>query len=363
MLKYLLFPLLFFYQTTSVPPLRSSQPSLLAAYFQELKVQRTFDQLTEEERVAQMVVVAAGQYGKKKWQVASLIRNQKIGGVLLLNGTKNEFKGYVKEFNTLTKETGQLPLLYSADAEPSLIHYKIKGTPVFKSTNAITDEAECKEIATRISDELLDIGILHIYAPVCDLTTSNAAIRKRSFGSDTAHVYAMCKAFIEASHQKNILTTAKHFPGHGYVKGDTHKNLVYIDGTLQELDVYKKLLADQVLSSIMVGHIAIKNHPKYDTKGLPATCSRVVVTDLLKEQLGFEGLIVTDAMNLGAVKDIPKASFLAAKAGCDLILMPTDEIAFIKAVVAEMQKDENFRAQIHASVKKIIRYKVAFGLL
>ncbi len=89
----------------------------------------------------------------------------------------------------------------------------------------------------------------------------------------------------------------------------------------------------------------------------------MIVNKLLKEELGFGGLIVTDAMNMGAVRNIPHAPFLAAKAGCDLILMPENEAEFLEDVLQEMERNENFREQIYASVKKIIRFKVALGLI
>lgn len=325
---------------------------------QEAKVEALFQSLTEEEKVAQMLVTATGRFGKPHKEVIEIVRKYKIGGVLLLNGTKTEFKQYVKELNAVTT----IPLLYSADAEPSLINIKIKGTKPVKPTSLIKDTAECRQIALDISEELAEIGILHNLAPVCDISTQNEAIGNRSFGSDTNRVMQMSEIFINTSRSKGIMATAKHFPGHGYVKGDTHKKLVYIDGDLKELNVYKYLIAKDV-PAIMIGHIAVRNNNKYDTKGLPATCSRVIVTDLLRKELGFEGIIITDAMNMGGVQQVPNASLEAIKAGCDMILMPENEEKLIQNVLQLMNQDENFKEQVYASVKRIIRYKVALGLL
>ncbi len=326
------------------------------------KVEAIFNTLSDEEKVAQMIVTATGKLGKPKKEVLELVRNQKIGGILLLNGTKNEFKKYVAEFNEIVKNNKGIPLIYSADAEPSLINYKIKGTKTVKATSLLQDTTECKDATLSISEDLLDIGILQNFAPVCDLTTKNVAIGNRSFGSDTSRVMTLSEVFINTSRSKGIMATAKHFPGHGYVKGDTHKNLVYIDGELKELGVYKYLISKDV-PSIMVGHIAVKNNPKYDTQGLPATCSRLIVTDLLRKELSFQGIIITDAMNMGGVQKVKNASLEAVKAGCDMILMPENEAQLIKDVVELMQKDELFKEQIYDSVKRILRYKVALGLL
>lgn len=325
---------------------------------QEAKVNATFQSLTDEEKVAQMLITATGRLGKPQKDVIDIVKKQKIGGVLLLNGTKAEFKQYIKELNAATT----IPLLYSADAEPSLINAKIKGTKAVKATSLIKDTAECRQITIDISEELSEMGIFHNFAPVCDISTKNEAIGNRSFGNDTTRVMEMSEVFINTSRSKGIMATAKHFPGHGYVKGDTHKKLVYIDGELKELGVYKYLIARDV-PSIMIGHIAIRNNDRYDTKGLPATCSRVVVTDLLRKELGFEGIIITDAMNMGGVQQVPNASLEAIKAGCDMILMPDNEEKLIKDVVKLMKEDQTFRDQVYASVKRILRYKVALGLL
>jgi len=324
----------------------------------EAKVNTVFQSLSEEEKVAQMLVTATGKLGKPQKDVIEIVKKHKIGGVLLLNGSKTEFKQYVKELNAVTT----IPLLYSADAEPSLINLKIKGTKAIKATSFIKDTSECRQITLDICKELAEIGIFHNFAPVCDISTKNEAIGNRSFGNDTTRVMEMCEVFINTSRSKGIMATAKHFPGHGYVKGDTHKKLVYIDGELKELGVYKYLIARDV-PSIMVGHIAVRNNDRYDTKGLPATCSRVIVTDLLRKELGFEGIIITDAMNMGGVQQVPNASLEAIKAGCDMILMPENEEKLIKDVVKLMQEDEKFKEQVYASVKRILRYKVALGLL
>jgi len=324
----------------------------------EAKINAVLQSLTEEEKVAQMLVTATGKLGKPQKDVIEIVKKHKIGGVLLLNGSKTEFKQYVKELNAVTT----IPLLYSADAEPSLINLKIKGTKAIKATSFIKDTSECRQITLDICKELAEIGIFHNFAPVCDISTKNEAIGNRSFGNDTTRVMEMCEVFINTSRSKGIMATAKHFPGHGYVKGDTHKKLVYIDGELKELGVYKYLIARDV-PSIMVGHIAVRNNDRYDTKGLPATCSRVIVTDLLRKELGFEGIIITDAMNMGGVQQVPNASLEAIKAGCDMILMPENEEKLIKDVVKLMQEDENFKEQVYASVKRILRYKVALGLL
>jgi beta-N-acetylhexosaminidase len=318
--------------------------------------------LSEEEKVAQMLIVTVGEFGKPQKDVLELFKKYKIGGILLLKGKKTEFKQYVHEFNQLADEIQAVRPWFSADAEPSLINMKINGTKYCKPTSYLKDSLECVETTQKICTELLEIGIQHNFAPVCDMSYTNVAIGNRSFGADINRVFQMSNVFIQTSRNNGILPTAKHFPGHGFVKGDTHKNLVFIEGEMKEIDLYKRLIASEV-PCIMVGHIAVRKNEKYDTKGLPATCSRTIVTDLLKNELGFKGLIVTDAMTMGAVKYIPKVGLKAVQAGCDLILGIENEAQFIADVTAEMLVNEAFREQVYESVHKIIRYKVALGVI
>ena len=125
---------------------------------------------------------------------------------------------------------------------------------------------------------------------------------------------------------------------------------------MKEVKNYKPLI-ESGLISIMVAHLAIKNNENFNTNGLPSTCSPKIVNDLLKDSLGFKGLIVTDALNMGAVSTIKNNGLLAAMAGCDQLLMPIDEEKVIMDILNEIQKNEDFKLQIYNSVKKIIKLK------
>lgn len=328
----------------------------------EQKIDEYFNKMDDSQRIGQMIIQAAGRLGKPTETITKLVREQKLGGVLMLGGNKEELKKLGKTLNTLVEQNKGIPLLYSADAEPSLINRKITGVQKVKNTSEIASLEECREIARTISQELLDMGIKQNFAPVTDLTTANKAITNRSFGNSRDTVVWMNEAFIQTTQEMGLIATAKHFPGHGYVKGDTHLQLVYIDGEMQEVDTYKPLIQNGVLS-VMVGHIAVANNETYTTEGLPASCSRKIVTDLLKNELGFKGLVVTDAMNMGALNKIPLATLKAVQAGCDMILMPTNETALITAVAKEMATDEAFKSQVYTSVKKILRAKLCLGML
>ncbi|MBD3636300.1 MAG: glycoside hydrolase family 3 protein [Crocinitomicaceae bacterium] len=327
----------------------------------EQKVDSVFETLNDSSRVGQMIIPAAGRLGKSQEHLNSLIKRNYIGGILLLNGTKEGFTTMVKDFNTLNKEHNGLPMLYSADAEPSLIGYKIKNCSPVKKANLMVSREEVRKFALSICNDLKDIGINYNYAPVVDMSP-NEVISYRAFGNDPDTAQVWSKVFIEETQKQGIVATAKHFPGHGYVIGDTHKKLVYIDGEMKEVKNYIPLINAGVLS-IMVAHIAVKNNPEYNTNDLPSSVSKKIVTDLLKNEMNFKGLVVTDAMNMGGVASIPDCELKAAQAGCDLILMPVDEVKALNDIHAETVKDPQFKQQVYASVRKIIRLKICLGLI
>jgi beta-N-acetylhexosaminidase len=358
-------------QTNGSSPTGSTPTSVkkysLEDYFRDNQLLQTevdlvFDKLTDEQRVGQMIVAAAGRLGKPDAEVAELVRKQWVGTILLLNGSTESFKNYKTLFDSLNRLQAGIPLLYSADAEPSLINRKISDSKPVLKTSQIQDAATSAQVARQISAELKDIGILYNYAPVVDLSLQNKAIGNRSYGSDPKQVQELAAAFIQASQQEGVVATAKHFPGHGLVKGDSHHKMVYIDGEMKEVPLYQDLIDSGVLS-IMVGHIAVENNPRYNTHGLPATCSYNIVTGLLKEQMGFKGIVTTDAMNMGAVANLPNASLMAVKAGCDMILMPINEKELIFGVLREMEANPAFKEQVYASAKKLIRLKLCTGLI
>ncbi len=340
--------------------------SLRDFYGHSRQIDSLTDQLMEGLRpdmlAGQMIFVAAGRLGKPTAWVERQIAAGRVGGVLLLNGSVDSFKRLRARFDSVAANAGVLPLIYSADAEPSLINRKIReSTPVPKTID-LKSVKECRATAEKISNVLNEIGIQQGYAPVVDISDANVVISNRSFGSNPDSIDLLAGVFIKTLQGNGIIATAKHFPGHGLVKGDSHTGLVYIDGPLKEVSVYPPLIKEGLLS-IMIGHIAVKNNSEWGTEGFPATCSRRIVTDLLKDQLGFRGLVVTDAMNMGALKAFPNAPLLAVRAGCDVILMPGDEEKLESDIIREMQKDHAFRRQVENSVRKIIKMKICLGLI
>jgi|TARA_R110000737_G_scaffold353439_1_gene405363 beta-N-acetylhexosaminidase len=329
--------------------------------FLELKVNEIYAGLDDTARVAQVIMPAIGKYGDEETTITNLVSSRKVGGLLLLNGSKDQCKTWVEKFNSINKEKNSLPFLYSADAEPTLFNRKIPGTEVVKKASEINSIEEVHKTAEIISKELKEIGINYNFSPVVDMSR-NSTVGYRGFGKDPANIIPWSAAFIETSQKMDIIATAKHFPGHGLVSGDTHKALQVIDGDLQEVPTYPTLIKDGVLS-IMVGHLAVMNNPIYNTDGLPSTISDKIVTNLLKDSLKFKGLIVTDAMNMGGVTNFKSAELRSIEAGCDITLMPQNTARTFSEIYTKFQADEVFNKRVEESSKKVIRMKICLGLI
>jgi len=364
-----LLPIIYFVITLSVFKTNAqSQKFGLQDFYKynselEYTVDSIYHTLNERQRVAQMIITSAGELGKPMATVKKLASNDAIGGVVFLKGTKKTHTESIAALNAISTENSSLPLLFSMDAEPSLFSSRIKGAKDVGKTIDIKTEEQSDKVVAIINSELKEIGVHHNYAPVLDISPNNEAIKSRSYGSNKNSVINLANQFIKCTQEGGIIATAKHFPGHGLVKGDTHKQSVYIDGPLQEVNNYKKIIEDGVLS-IMIAHITIQNNEKYSTDGLPSSCSRKIITDLLKEEMGFKGIIISDALNImKAVTILDNAPLLASKAGCDLILMPQNEEKTINSILVAMKKDAAYKKQVQQSIKKILRLKICGGII
>ncbi|MCH2225964.1 MAG: hypothetical protein MK066_14445 [Crocinitomicaceae bacterium] len=325
------------------------------------KVDSVFNTMSSESKVAQLIMPAAGRLGHSEERIKYLIDHNYIGGILLLNGTKQQFTDWVIEYNERSEKLGQIPFLYSADAEPSLVNRKIIGSKAVKKANQMTSEEEVLDATKSISNDLNDIGINYNFSPVVD-QAKNKTVGYRGFGTEPTNIVPYSDVFIQQTQKQNIIATAKHFPGHGLVSGDTHKSLQIINGELKEVKYYPPLIETGVLS-IMVGHLAVTGNEKYNTNGLPATTSKIIIQDLLRDSLNFKGLVVTDAMGMGGVVKIPNADVKAVAAGCDIILMPKDAEKAHQAILEKYKSDEAFTETVNESVKRIIRMKICLGLI
>ena len=329
------------------------------------KADSAFASLTDAQRVAQLIVSTGGRLGKPQAELRKLTDEGVIGGVIYLANTLEDHRAQVAEVRAAERSAGvPVPYWYSIDAEPSLLGRRILGAPAVTAAADLRDGAQTRATAQTIDSLIKDLGYHWNFAPVVDLGTENAAIKNRSFGRDAATVASRAVAYVEQTQADGVMACVKHFPGHGLVVGDTHKGSVVIDGPFEEYEVYERVLAEADPLSLMVGHINVRNN-EYDTEGLPASLSRRITHDLIRDELGYVGIVVTDALNMmaAATKYGPGAPLMASRAGADVILMPADERLTHRQILAAMAEDEAYRAQVYRSVDRVLRAKAWLGLL
>jgi beta-glucosidase-like glycosyl hydrolase/CubicO group peptidase (beta-lactamase class C family) len=328
--------------------------------------------MTLEEKVGQMVMVGVfGQYFSNESdeyaRLVRLVKEKHVGGFILWQG--DVYESAVR-LNTL-QSLSRFPLLVSADFERGVSMRIRRGTP-FPDAMAIGATRNTRyayEVGLAIAREARALGVHQNYAPVADVNTNplNPVINTRSFGSDPALVHDMVSAFIRGQTDGGVLSTAKHFPGHGDTGTDSHLELPNISYTRERLDSVElapfRTAIKAGAQSIMIAHLAV---PALDpSRSLPSSLSPAVITGVLQKELGFEGLVVTDAMDMRGVTmgySPGKSSVLAVKAGVDIVLMPPDEEAAFSALLLAARSGEISEERLDRSVRKILAVKHKLGL-
>jgi beta-N-acetylhexosaminidase len=326
------------------------------------KVDSVYQSMSLKERAAQMIMTASSTSEKLGYPFETakkMLATDIAANVVFLKGTSAEFKQEVKELNQLRASKKELKPLFACDCEPTLMPGKWTDITGIKPAAEQKDASSVAENTEKINTAIQRTGVQLNFAPVVDIALNKSVINKRSFGSDSKTIIELSEQFVKTSQDAGIGATLKHFPGHGAVKGDSHKQSVFIDGPLTELATFKAIIqSEQTPVAVMVGHIVVKNNPKYNTNGLPATLSRAIVTDLLRNELKFKGIITTDALNMEAAAKVPEADWKSVQAGVDLVLMPKDAAELNKKIVTALSTNDVLSKQVEASVKRIIRYKL-----
>lgn len=325
-------------------------------------VEKLYQSLTYRERAAQLIMDASSEVisaGLLFVRVGKLISDTAIGGLVFLKGDKSRFEKQIKIIDSISGSvTGPLR---SCDCEPALFNQKMKGTPVVKLTRDLKTIEEVNAAAIQIATTIKSIGIDINFAPVADIGLNKKVINTRSFGTDSADILQKSVAFINATQSNGVAACVKHFPGHGAIEGDTHKGQVVINGRLSEVSTFKKIIEQSQPIFVMVGHISVKNNPSYNSGGLPSSVSPKIIAQLLKQEIGFTGIVITDAMNMGALEKIADVDWKAIQAGVDIILMPRDARKLNSRLLKAMQVNDAFSSQLETSVKKVLRLKICLG--
>ncbi len=322
-----------------------------------------------EEKIGQlfMVMVASDQGKANEAKIKSLIEKHKIGGVIFSKGGPVR---QAKLTNSFQAASG-IPLLIGLDAEWGLA-MRLDSTYPFQlnmTLGAISDSALVEKVGHQIGKHAKRLGVHINFAPDIDINTNpkNPIIGNRSFGEDRENVAQKGIAFMKGMEKAGVLSSGKHFPGHGDTAVDSHNALPIIGFDRDRLDSielypYKKLI-DAGLSSVMVAHLSV---PGLEMQvDLPSSLSEQIISAILKEEMGFKGLIFTDALNMKGVTnhaadgEVELKAFLA---GNDMLLMPLDvEKAKIK-LAASYARGRITEARLAYSVKKILMAKYKVGL-
>ena len=363
-LKPLLLFLLFYNYSFSQNPLISKDKVK-----QEIWVDSIYNSLSTDQKIGQLftIWVATKQGADKMKEVSSIIKKNHLGGLIFSLGNIKDQAKYTNEFQSISK----VPLLIGMDAEWG-IGMRLDDAfsfPYNMTLGAVNDESLIYNVGKRIGVHAKRIGVHINFAPVTDINTNpnNPIIGSRSFGEDKLSVTNKSLSYLKGMQSEGIMGSAKHFPGHGDTSTDSHKTLPTINFSAKrinevELFPYKKLI-DNNLSSVMVAHMEVPSLEKEPK--MPSTLSKNIISKLLKKKLKFEGLVITDAMDMKGVVDFNKnqsADVSALLAGNDILLMPDDLDESTKSIKNAINNGIITEKRLKYSVKKILMAKYKAGL-
>ena len=337
--------------------------------YQEKWVDSVYSSMNLVQKVGQLFVVQAfsnkGVSHSKK--ISNEIINNAIGGLIFSNGSPKKQINLTNSY----QELSNIPLLIGMDAEWGL-SMRLDSTfsfPWNMTLGAVKDNMLIKQVGSRIAAHCKRIGVNFNFAPVVDINTNpnNPIIGNRSFGESIENVSLKSLNFMKGQQEMNVLSSAKHFPGHGDTSTDSHKTLPIIKHKKERiLNVELKPFINLInngLESVMIAHLEVPSLEK--TIGLPSTLSYSIVTELLKNDLGFKGLIITDALEmkgLSRFKSTGNLDMLAFKAGNDILLMSENVSEGVNSIIDEYNKGSISEIRLSHSVKKILKAKYKVGL-
>ncbi len=334
-------------------------------YIDDRRVDSILNTLTVREMIAQLIWVPAwaSDKGDNFRQVEDLVTKYGIGGVIFFEGSRDRQIDFTERIAKVSK----VPLIIAQDAEwgTGMRLREIEDFPYQMTMGALQDDSLIYRMGAAVAWQCRDIGINVNLAPVADVNNNplNPVINYRSFGEDPEKVAAKAVMYMKGLQDNGIMACAKHFPGHGDTDVDSHTGLPVIRGDRKRFDTVElvpfRRLIDEGIGSVMTAHISV---PGLDnTPGIPATFSRKVITGMLKEEAGFRGLILTDAMNMaGATMTYPSgvADAEALKAGNDIIEYSTDPLRAIDEIAKRVEKGEIALAEITSRCRKLLAAKM-----
>lgn len=332
-------------------------------------VDSMYNVLNDTERIGQLFMIAAYSGGKdyNEDKVTPLVAANKIGGLIFMQGTPEAQAVQNNKYQSLSK----VPLLIGMDAEWGL-GMRLTGAkdlPRAVTIGATHDTALAYLMGATVANQFKRLGVHINFAPVVDVNNNpdNPIINARSFGENKIWVSKLGIAYMKGMQDNGIMACAKHFPGHGDTKTDSHQDMPLINKTMQELDTLElypfRQLINNGVQSVMVAHLAI---PVLETEPhIPTTLSKNTITNLLKNKMGFKGLVFTDALNMEGITKYFKPGDVDVRAliaGNDMLLFSQDVPVAIARIQEAVANGIITPAELEQKVKKILVAKYDMGL-
>lgn len=326
-------------------------------------VDNKLQSMTLKQKIGQLFIHTVAPYTTQsnKQNISDAVKEYGIGGLLFSGGEI----GKQIELTNYAQSMAEIPLLITFDGEWGLA-MRLKGTPSFprnRVLGCIQNDTLLYEYGKEVARQLREIGVHVNFAPVADIDNNpkNPVINTRSFGSDRENVARKVVAYSRGLQDGGVLAVCKHFPGHGDTEVDSHKSLPVLPFTRERLDSielypFRKAIEAGV-GGMMVGHL---NVTSLDNKA--ASVSHAVVTELLKNELHFSGLVFTDALEMKGISSNPYVSAQALIAGNDMVLAPRNLKRELDGVLKAVKEGKITEDEINEKCRKVLTYKYAFGL-
>lgn len=334
----------------------------------EEKIKNKLKAMTLDEKIAQMLIIyySSPTYDETLEQT---IKEVKPGGFILMNDNISTYQNTLNFVKSMQKDS-KIPMIISIDQEGGIVQrlqkitdIEVTNIPSMLALGKTNDKNLAYNVGKIMAQQLKTLGINLDFAPVVDIYSNkdNKVIANRSFGSNSEEVTTMALALKQGLEDNNVNTCLKHFPGHGDTAVDSHYNLPvinkdYNDLSKVELIPYYKAIKNNT-NMIMIGHIAL---PKITNDNTPTSLSKEIITNLLKTKLKYQGLVITDALNMKALTDNysdKEIYTMAINAGVDLLLMPNGSRKAIEYIKQSIKEKKITEEMINTSVTKILTYK------
>ncbi|MGE5422807.1 MAG: glycoside hydrolase family 3 protein [Ignavibacteriales bacterium] len=346
----------------------------------EQRIHQKLSAMTLQQKVAQIFVITPEALTGYKTITAAgevtsnALKSYPVGGLVYFGAnlvTPDQLKTMTRNTQQYAEKIEGMPLFLGIDEEGGSVarignnrKFRVKKYSNMAFIGAAKDFNKAYEVGDTIGGYLHEYGVNLDFAPDADVLTNsnNTVIGNRSFGTDADLVAKMALETAQGLARNQVLSCFKHFPGHGATEGDTHEGYAYTNKTLNELKnselVPFQAAADNHIPFIMVSHISVPNVIGNNT---PSTLSKVMITDILRNQMGYDGIIITDAMNMGAIVNNysnKEAVIQAIEAGADMVLMPQNFEEAYQGVLDAIADGTISEQRINESLERILRVKL-----